>query len=78
MPGTALCTKTKTKTKNVFFSKKKKNHMLVDAFVVRWFEPRMITITVTSSWYFLLLPAGISINSFLLKPAVTKIYALDI
>lgn len=46
------------------------NYRQVDAFEVRWFVPRMITITVTSSWYFLLLPAGILINSSILKPAV--------
>jgi len=31
--------------------------------------PRKITITVTSSWYFLLLPSGTFINSSMLKPA---------
>lgn len=48
-------------------------HRHVDAFEVRLFVPRTITITVTSSWYFRRLPAGILISSSILKPA-NKIY----
>jgi len=50
-----------------------KTYTQVDAFEVRWFIPRIITITVTSSWYFLLLPAGIFINSSMLKPAIAML-----
>jgi hypothetical protein len=38
-------------------------HKEVDAVIVLCAFPRMITMTVTSSWYFLLLPTGILINS---------------
>ncbi|KAF5774214.1 hypothetical protein HanXRQr2_Chr13g0597741 [Helianthus annuus] len=48
------------------------NYMQVVAFEVRLFVPRIITITVTSSWYFLLRPAGTLINSSALKPARTS------
>ena len=42
-------------------------HKEVDAVVVLCAFPRMITMTVTSSWYFLLLPTGILINSSAVK-----------
>ena len=42
-------------------------HTEVDAVIVLCAFPRMITMTVTSSWYFLLLPTGILINSSAVK-----------
>jgi hypothetical protein len=43
--------------------------MDVDAVIVLCAFPRVITTTVTSSWYFLLLPTGILINSSAVKAA---------
>lgn len=42
-------------------------HIEVDALTVLRAFPRMITMTVTSSWYFLLLPTGILINCSAVK-----------
>jgi len=43
------------------------SHKEVDAVIVLCAFPRMITMMVTSSWYFLLLPTGILINSSAVK-----------
>jgi hypothetical protein len=43
------------------------SHKEVDAVIVLCPFPRVITMTVTSSWYFLLLPTGILINSSAVK-----------
>lgn len=48
------------------------SHKEVDAVIVLCAFPRMITMMVTSSWYFLLLPTGILINSSAVKAGEKK------
>ena len=53
-------------------------HKEVDAVIVLCAFPRMITMTVTSSWYFLLLPTGILINSSAVKAEKIEIKRLGV
>ena len=58
---------TKLYAANSLFLRSSVFHIEVDALTVLRAFPRMITMTVTSSWYFLLLPTGILISCSAVK-----------